>query len=196
MRNTMKTSSLLMLLVSITACGCQAWHKSSPTAHKPAATQSDLALAPETTPATPPTLTPPEPRAVVIAPATTPASTTPAAMPKRNYVAADADEATRLRNWPVSINGYPSGRVIAGPVYRINAPPPRSDRWDDVVAEDLFQTALTPIQMLATPFWAIFTPPYTAVEYHGETFPPSYTADNPLPYYENEQVKGIVQMKR
>jgi hypothetical protein len=112
------------------------------------------------------------------------------------YVAADADEATRFRNWRPVANYYPSGHSISGPVYRIIVPPPRSDRWDDVFATDIFQTVMTIPQMFGTPFWMVVTPPWTPVEYHGETFPPSYTVDDPLPYYQNEKVPGIAQMKR
>jgi hypothetical protein len=50
--------------------------------------------------------------------------------------------------------------------------------------------------MFATPFWMIATPPWTPVEYHGEQFPPSYTVNDPLPYYVDEKVPGMVQMKR
>ena len=32
--------------------------------------------------------------------------------------------------------------------------------------------------------------------YHGEQNPSSYTVDDPLPYYENEKVPGMIQMKR
>lgn len=191
----MKTTSLTLFLLSLAIAGCQASHKSAPVAQAPATQESDLSTVPATTPTTL-AATSPATRIVAVAPATTPASTAPADMGPRVYVAADADLATRLRNWPLSVNLYPSGHSIAGPVYRINAPPPRSNRWDDVYAEDLFQTFITIPQMLATPIWAIFTPPNTRVEYHGESFPPSYTVDNPLPYYENEKVRGIIQMKR
>jgi hypothetical protein len=181
-----KTSRKLLILLAAAACGCQATHKTTPMAHKPAATQSDLASVPEVTP-----------RTVAVAPATTPASTAPAEMAVRNNVAADADEATRLRNWPVSTNYYASGQALAGPVYRIQAPPPRSNRWDDVYAEDLFQSmVITPVQMIATPIWMVFTKPNTPVVYHGDTFPPSYNVDNPLPYYETEKVPGIAKMQR
>jgi hypothetical protein len=118
-------------------------------------------------------------------------------MPRRNYVAADADLATRLRNWPISTNYYANGSAIAGPVYRIEAPPPRSNRWDDVYAEDFFQSyIITPGQMIATPIWMLFLHPNTPVVYHGETFPPSYNVDNPLPYQPRKDVPGIIQMKR
>jgi hypothetical protein len=117
-------------------------------------------------------------------------------MPERRYTSADADAATRFRNWPISVNEYSNGNVFAGPVYRVIAPPPRSNRWDDTYATDLFQTGLTIPQMLATPIWMLFTPPCTLVEYHGEQYPPSYTVDDPLPYYVDEKVPGIYQMKR
>jgi hypothetical protein len=113
------------------------------------------------------------------------------------YVAADADEATRLRNWPVSENYYASGHFIAGPVYVINAPPPRSDRISDIVAVELFQTPISAFQALITPIWAVFTPPLTPVEYHGEQNPPSYTVDDVTPFYPpNEKVPGTVNMRR
>ncbi len=185
-----KTTPKLLILLALTTGGCQASHKTTPVAHKPAATQNDLAAAPDLTPpVTPPT--------VAVAPATTPASTAPAVMPVRNYVAADADQATRMRNWPVSTNYYASGQALAGPVYRIQAPPARSNRWDDVYAEDLFQSiVITPIQMIATPIWMVFTKPNTPIVYHGDTVPPSYNVDNPLPYYETEKVPGTVRMQR
>ena len=184
-----KNTPRLLILLALATGGCQASHKTTAAAHKPAATQSDLASAPESAPVVPPV--------VAVAPATTPASTAPAVMPLRNNVAADADEATRMRNWPVSTNYYASGAAVAGPVYRIEAPPPRSNRWDDVYAEDLFQTlVLTPVQMVATPIWMIFTKPNTAIVYHGDTFTPSYNVDNPLPYYETEKVPGMVRMQR
>lgn len=187
-----KTTPKLLILLALTTGGCQASHKTTAVAHKPATTQNDLAAAPDLT--TPVTLAT---RTVAVAPATTPASTSPASMPVRNYVAADADEATRMRNWPVSTNYYASGQAVAGPVYRVEAPPPRSKRWDDVYAEDLLQTlVISPIQMLATPIWMVFTKPNTAIVYHGDTFPPSYNVDNPLPYYETEKVPGITKMQR
>jgi len=114
----------------------------------------------------------------------------------RVYVAADADDATLFRNWQPVVNAYPSGNVLAGPVYRISPPPPRSDRWNDVFAIDIFQTVLSFPQMVATPFWMICTRPLTPVEYHGEQYPPSYTVDDPLPYYVDEKVPGMIQMKR
>jgi hypothetical protein len=189
-----KTTPALFALIALTAGGCQTLHKTAPLAHKPPATQNDLAAAPVVTPPVLPT-TPTS--HVAVAPATTPASTAPASMPVGNYVAADADLATRLRNWPVSTNYYASGQAIAGPVYRIEAPPPRSNRWDDVYAEDLFQTLIiTPVQMGATPVWALLVKPNTPIVYHGDTFPPSYNVDNPLPYYETETVPGMIRMKR
>jgi hypothetical protein len=145
--------------------------------------------APET-PATPPSV------AVTPAPATTPVSTAPVDRGPRIYVAADADDAARFRNWPVVVNQYANGDTLAGPTYRIIAPPPRSDRWDDVYAVDFFQTALTFPQMVGTPIWMLFTPPWTPAVYHGEQNPSSYTVDDTLPYYENEKVPGMIQMKR
>jgi hypothetical protein len=133
---------------------------------------------------------------VVATPATTPATTSPADRGPRIYVAADADDATLLRNWRPVANVYPSGHAIAGPTYRIIAPPPRSNDWTDTYAVDLFQTFLSLPQMIGTPVWAVVTPPWTPVEYHGEQFPPSYTVDDPLPYYVNEKVPGMIQMKR
>jgi hypothetical protein len=131
-----------------------------------------------------------------IAPATAPVSAGPVDRAPRSYVAADADDATLLRNWPVAVNTYPSGHVIAGPVYRIMAPPARSNSTSDVYATDLFQTVLTVPQMIATPFWMFATPPWTTVEYHGDQFPPSYTVNDPLPYYIDERVPGVLQLKR
>ena len=131
-----------------------------------------------------------------IAPATAPAATGPVERAPRSYVAADADEATLLRNWPVSVNYVPSGHAVAGPVYRVLVPPPRSNGKGDVYVQDLAQTVATIPQMFATPFWMFVTPPWTPVEYHGDQFPPTYTANDYLPYYVDEKVPGIVQMKR
>jgi hypothetical protein len=197
-----KPRTMMLLLGAIALGGCQAAHKSAPMAQMPATTQSDTlatttpAIAPATVAVAPPAPVTPPPRTVAIAPATYPGSTLPAAPGPRNLVAADADEATHLRNWPLSVNYYASGHAIAGPVYRINVPDPRSNSWDDVLAEDLFGTFMTIPQMFMTPFWAVLNPPWTPVEYHGEVFPPSYTVDNPLPYYVNEKVSGTIQMKR
>jgi hypothetical protein len=170
----------------------------STAAPTPAPTDTSAAPVPPVTPAAPETAapTPVVVAPVTPAPATTPASTAPADRGPRVYVAADADDAARFRNWPVVVNQYANGDVLAGPTYRIIAPPPRSDRWDDVYAVDLFQTALTFPQMVATPVWMLFTPPWTPVVYHGEQYPSSYTVDDPLPYYENEKVPGMLQMKR
>lgn len=168
--------------------GCQS-HKA------PAVTTNDAAAPTDAVASTAPTTV-----ATTTGPATTPATTTSAYTSvdrgPRIFVAADADDATLLRNWKPTVNYYASGRVIAGPVYRITAPPPRSDKWDDVLAVDLYQTVLAAPQMIATPFWMINTPPLTPVEYHGEVFPPSYTVDDPLPYYVNEKVPGILELKR
>lgn len=132
-----------------------------------------------------------------IAPATAPMPTLrDLPLPARLNVAADADVATRVRNWPLAVNTYPSGHTIAGPVYRIMPPPPRSNSTSDVVAEDVFQTLLSAPQMIITPVWMFFDNPLTPVEYHGEQFPPSYTVNDPLPYYVNEKVPGIIQMTR
>ncbi|MDB5323969.1 MAG: hypothetical protein JWN40_5600 [Phycisphaerales bacterium] len=160
----------------------------APTPPPPA--PSDTAAAPA------PTVTEPAPVAVTPAPATTPVSTAPIDRTPPMYVAADADEAARFRNWPPVVNQYANGDVVAGPAYRITAPPPRSDRWDDVYAVDLFETALSFPQIVGTPIWMLITPPWTPVVYHGEQYPPSYTVDDPLPYYENEKVPGMIQMKR
>lgn len=218
MRLTMKIKTLL-ITASLTAliAGCQT-HRRTPgeqilmsaprgpgadsavasTAPAPAPTDTSATAPAPGTPAAPVT---PEPAPVAVtpptpSPATTPASTAPADRGARVYVAADADDAARFRNWPVVVNQYANGDVLAGPTYRIIAPPPRSDRWDDVYAVDFFQTALTFPQMVATPFWMLVTPPFTPVAYHGEQYPPSYTVDDPLPYYENEKVPGMIQMKR
>jgi hypothetical protein len=169
----------------------------------PAPAPTDTTAAAPVTPVAPTAPeTPVTPAPVVVVtpaatgPATTPASTAPADRGPWVYAAADADDATRFRNWPISVNQYANGDVLAGPTYRIIAPPPRSDRWDDVYAVDFFQTALTFPQMVATPIWMFVTPPWTPVVYHGEQYPSSYTVDDPLPYYENEKVPGMIQMKR
>jgi hypothetical protein len=200
---------ILLAPLAVLAAGCQIGHKhtageeivmsskdGAPVEEpvtRPATTIVAVATAPVvTSPATGPT--------VVATPATTPATTaattSPADRGPRIYVAADADDATLLRNWRPVANYYPSGHAIAGPTYRIIAPPPRTNHWTDTYAVDLFQTVLTLPQMIGTPIWAIVTPPWTPVEYHGEQFPPSYTVDDPLPYYVNEKVPGIIQMKR
>jgi hypothetical protein len=151
----------------------------------------DAAVPPPPAPVAEAPAVPPAP-----APSTLPATTEPADRGPRIYVAADADDATLLRNWQPVVNPYANGNVIAGPTYRIIAPPPRSNRWDDVYAVDLFQTVLTIPQMIGTPLWAFVTPPLTPVEYHGEEFPPSYTVDDAFPYYVDEKVPGMIQMKR
>ncbi len=197
--------------VALLAGGCQMGRHRTPgeqivmsTAPQPAAAPDTAAAAPDATaPTTPaPTAAPVPapveraPVAVIAAPATTAASTAPADRGVRVYVAADADDAARFRNWPPVVNQYSNGNVIAGPVYRITPPPSRSSRWDDTYAVDFFQTGLSIPQMMGTPFWMLGTPPWTAVEYHGEEFPASYTVDDPFPYYENEKVPGMIQMKR
>ena len=205
----------LLVTASITAlaAGCQMGHHRTPgeqilmSAPRGTGGESAVATAPAPTPAptdtgaaapTPtPVVTEPAPVAVTpTGPATTPVSTAPVDRGPQIYVAADADDATRFRNWPPVVNQYANGDTLAGPTYRIIAPPPRSDRWDDVYAVDLFQTALSFPQIVGSPFWMLGTPPFTPVVYHGEQFPPSYTVDDPFPYYENEKVPGMIQMKR
>jgi hypothetical protein len=184
-----KTLLTLAATAAALLAGCQS-HKAPPaTADASSSPVDALASTAPTTVAT--TL-------ATTGPATTPATAPYATVDRgpRIYVAADADDATLLRNWKPTVNYYASGRVIAGPVYRIIAPPPRSDKVDDVLAVDWYQTILTVPQMIATPFWMINTPPLTPVEYHGEVFPPSYTVDDPLPYYVNEKVPGILELKR
>jgi len=191
MSDVMKTLICSMVLVAVGA-GCQSSHKPAPIARTHATTQSDLSSA--TAPSEP--VTPPATRIATVAPATIPVATRAVAVSLGNYVAADADEATRARNWPVSVNYYPSGHGIAGPVYRIIPPHPRSNKLDDIYVSEFFASMLTIPQMLATPFWAIYTRPNTPVEYHGDTIPPSYNVDRPLPYYENENVPGMFDMTR
>jgi hypothetical protein len=195
----MKIKTLLITVsLGALAAGCQMGHHRTPGEQIVMATPPQPAEpAPAPADATPPTTPAPAPVAVApAAPATTPASTAPADRGPRLHVAADADEAARFRNWPVVVNQYSNGNVIAGPAYRITAPPPRSNRWDDVYAVDLFETVLSFPQIVGTPIWMLGTPPWTPVEYHGEEFPPSYTVDDPFPYYENEKVPGTIQMKR
>lgn len=184
--------TLLILAAATALAGCQ-----SRKAPAPVAAEAETAPLDTTTTATAPATTPTTVASTITTgPATTPATTSPVDRGPRIYVAADADDATLLRNWRTSVNYYPSGRVIAGPTYRIMAPPPRSNKVDDVLAVEWYQTFLTVPQMLATPFWMIGTPPLTPVEYHGEVFPPSYTVDDPLPYYVNEKVPGMLELKR
>jgi hypothetical protein len=200
----MKMKTLIVSTALTLAAGCQTHHRTPGeeivmSAPRTPATEPVASATPAPEPTATPTPTPaptpaPEPAPAPVA--ATPATTLPADMPERRYFAADADAATRMRNWPVSVNEYANGNVFAGPVYRIIAPPPRSNSWSDTYATDWFQTGLTIPQMLATPVWMLFTPPNTLVEYHGEQYPPSYTVDDPLPYYVNERVPGIYQMKR
>ena len=186
-----KTLLTLAALAVASLAGCQS-HKAPPVTvtDEPSSTDAVVSTAPTTVATTLATTT------TTTGPATTPMTYTTVDRGPRIYVAADADDATVLRNWKPTVNYYASGHVIAGPVYRITAPPPRSDRWDDVLAVDWYQTVLTVPQMIATPFWMINTPPLTPVEYHGEVFPPSYTVDDPLPHYVNEKVPGILELKR
>ncbi|HEY7116033.1 MAG TPA: hypothetical protein VH475_05585 [Tepidisphaeraceae bacterium] len=193
----MKNTKTFVLLASIAALtGCQHAHKPAPVAQaSPAETEN---LAPSTGPttvavATAPVLAP----SAAAGPATTPvAATAPADAGPHVYVAADADDATLRRNWKPSVNFYPSGHAIAGPVYRMIPPPPRSNSLDDVVTVDLFDTVLAIAGQVGTPIGMLIVPPWTPVEYHGEQFPPSYTVNDPLPYYVDEKVPGIIQMKR
>jgi hypothetical protein len=139
----------------------------------------------------------PPPSTIASTPSTTPAArSSPAERGPRLYVAADADEATRIRNWRPVTNYYPTGNVIAGPTYRIEVPPPRTNRASDIYLMDLAQTFMVVPQSLATPFWMFITPPNTPVEYHGEVYPPSYTVDDPYPYYQNEKVPGVLELTR
>jgi hypothetical protein len=197
----MKNTKTFVLLASIAAlAGCQHAHKPAPMAQAtPAETEN---LTPATSPttvavATAPVLAPtPSASATAAGPATTPATTSPADRGPRIYVAADADDATLFRNWKPSVNFYPSGHAIAGPVYRIIPPPPRSNSTSDVVAVDLFDTVLAIAGQVGAPIGMLMVPVWTPVEYHGEQFPPSYTVNDPLPYYVDEKVPGIIQMKR
>jgi hypothetical protein len=187
------------------SAGCQ-WHKQTAgeMVLAPDGQQRHQQPAPADAPQTQPAIPPTSPAVVIGAgPATRSATQVSALITglgndgRPLFVAADADEAARLRNWPLSQNWYASGNFIAGPTYRINAPPPRSNSTSDVVVEDLFQSVIVVGQMFATPVWAVFTPPLTKVEYHGEVAPPSYTVDDVLPYYPpNEKVPGIVNMRR
>jgi hypothetical protein len=134
--------------------------------------------------------------APVLTPATTGAATATMTPTRRRptgvFAAADADEATRLRNWPISVAYYGNGNVIAGPVYRFIPAEPKSDKyWDRVLLHEGATTALFLPQTLITPFWFLITPPWRSIEYHGEEVPPSYTVDEKVPYYETEKVPGI-----
>ena len=139
-------------------------------------------------------------KSIVTAPSTRPATTSTAiiqTLPVRRVVMADdADQATKLRGWNNVVATYANGNVIAGPVYRLNPPPPRSQNLDDVVAIELYSTFLAFPQMLATPIWMFQTRPDAKIEYHGDEIPPSYNVDQALPYYETEKVPGIVDLKR
>jgi hypothetical protein len=107
------------------------------------------------------------------------------------YVAADADNATRLRDWPISVVYYQNGNVIAGPVYRWIPAEPKTDRYGDLIFHEAATTALSLPQFLAAPLWMFITPPWRAIEYHGEEVPPSYTVDEKVPYYKKEKVPAI-----
>jgi hypothetical protein len=202
----MKIHALLIAAALVmTSAGCQ-WRNRTAgemviTAEAPAAAQADAPVG-DVTPLNPAPVTPTTaPKEIITASGPTTVTTTTVRPPTTFltpvYVAADADEATRLRNWPLSENLYASGHFIAGPVYRINAPPPRSDRISDIVAVELLQTPIAAVQMIVTPIWAIFTPPLTPIEYHGEQNPPSYTVDDVTPFYpRTEKTPGIVNMQR
>jgi hypothetical protein len=197
----MKTLIVSTAMLSL-AAGCQMGRHHTPgeqiVMSAPRTSQPDT-TAPAPEPAPTPDVKPaptPEPVAVVPSPATIPASTAPAQPSPRRYTAADADAATQFRNWPITTNEYANGNVFAGPVYRVIAPPPRSNRPKDTYATDFFQTFLTVPQMFATPVWMLFTPPGQTVEYHGDQFPPSYTVDDATPYYVDEKVPGIFRMTR
>jgi hypothetical protein len=207
----MKIHALLIACVlAATSAGCQWRNRSAgemvitadapPTAPADAAAQSPAVTGDVTPPVVTPAIPTTAPKEIVTSAGPTTVTSTlvpPTTFVTPVYVAADADEATRLRNWPVSENLYASGHFIAGPVYRINAPPPRSDRISDIVAVELLQTPITAVQFVATPIWMLFTPPLTPVEYHGETNPPSYTVDDVLPFYpRTEKTPGTVNMQR
>ena len=145
---------------------------------------------PAPVPATVPATTRATAATTTVAPTRTP--TTLVTRGTRIHVAADADDAARLRNWPVSVVYYSSGNTVAGPVYRfIPAEPKTNNWWDAVLLHESATTALTVPQFIATPIWMLFTSPWKKIEYHGEEVPPSYTVDEKVPYYTNEKVPGI-----
>lgn len=182
--NMRKTFSIVLL--GFLAAGCQSSktagekmivdaHANAPTPRE-AATQ--LATAPTTSLSTQP--------ATLAAPATA----------RVNAQAPGADPATHVRNWNQSIAYYANGNVVAGPLYRIDPAPPATNSSKDVTLNEALRSALVVPQLVATPFWIFVTPPNTAVEYHGDEFPPSYTLTDPLPYYVDEKVPGMVKLTK
>lgn len=124
---------------------------------------------------------------------TTLAATAPAVAVR---LAPGADEASRVRSWNPTVSYYANGNVIAGPVYRLTPAPPKTEGYWDVASNEALQTVAAAGQLAVTPLWVFVTPPWTAVEYHGEEYPPSYSLNDPLPYYVDEKVAGSVKLKK
>ena len=79
----------------------------------------------------------------------------------------------------------------AGPAYRWIPAEPKTDKYGDFLLHESATTGLAAGQVILTPLWMLVTPPWRAVEYHGEQIPPSYTVDERVPYYVREKVPGI-----
>lgn len=191
MKHAMRTI-ITCALLAMMGVGCQTSSKSSAgekmiedaRAQGPASTApSAQRLAPATTMAATGLSTQP----------TTLAATAPVAAVR---LAPGADDAARLRNWNATVAYYANGNVIAGPVYRLTPAPPKTEGYWDVASNEALQTAAAAGQLAVTPLWVFVTPPWTAVEYHGEEYPPSYSLNDPLPYYVDEKVPGSVKLTK
>jgi hypothetical protein len=199
-----RTKAVLTILWSATlTVGCA----KSRTAGERMIEPTDVKPAPEAVvqndqPVTDPRPTPPEPAPTVVTRPTTGVSTQPIAAtgptsrPERIWVTADADTATRMRNWKPAVSYYASGNTIAGPVYRILPPEPRTRGTDDIMWMEGYTDALAIGGLVLAPVWMLFTPPLTPVEYSGVEFPPSYTLTEPRPDDGARKVPGMIQLRR
>jgi hypothetical protein len=87
------------------------------------------------------------------------------------------DQAMQVRDWDRVTAAYSNGDTIAGPTGF-----PYEARWYQ--PEWRYAAIEPPLfvgQSVALPVTLIFTPPWTAIRYTGETVETSYTAMPPLP---------------
>lgn len=89
----------------------------------------------------------------------------------------EPDEAMQIRDWSASAAYYQNPRFIAGPTGHLFETPYEPTQWYYAASD----TALFLGQTLGIPIVLIMNPPWTPVEYAGETLPPTYHAMPPLP---------------
>jgi hypothetical protein len=89
----------------------------------------------------------------------------------------ETDEAMQIRDWERSVAYYQNPRFIAGPTGFWYETPYYPPQWWYAASD----TALFALQTLGLPVTLIVQPPWTAVEYAGETVEPTFHGMPPMP---------------